>query len=365
MKFLIIHNQYSKQGGEEQVVAMQKKLLQERGHAVVEYRRHHGEVGRFKSFFTAIHNQEAINDIEKITAYHQPDVAIIHNLFPIISAAIIPTLKKANVKTLMTLHNYRLACPNGLFFTHGKVCEKCGNSPLGTLNCVKYRCQGSFAGSVAWGARGSLSRKYFNQIDHFMALSQFQIDKITEYCNLSAERFSVVPNCIDIDSMPASTEEKSNYIGFVGRLSEEKGVNLLFKVARMLPDIRFRVAGEKADNFSIDHIPSNMELVGFLNREQLADFYTAADKIIITSSCYEGFPLTAIEAMYYGATVVVPNWAAFSEIPSNCALHYTPNSAEELVKHITSIVDLGDSPRNHVLQNHNSDIYYQNLINCI
>ena len=122
MKFLIIHNRYSRPGGEEGVVALQRQLLESRGHTVLLYERSYDEIrtwrfGRLTSLFSALYNRRSVLDIREIVRREQPDAAIVHNLFPVISPAILPELRKARVRVLMTLHNYRLVCPTGLFHT--------------------------------------------------------------------------------------------------------------------------------------------------------------------------------------------------------------------------------------------------------
>lgn len=365
MKFLIIHNQYSRRGGEEAVVELQSRLLSRHGHDVVMYSRVHGEVGRFRSFFSAIRNGRVVSEIRRVIEREKPDVAIVHNLFPVISAAILPVLSGAGVRVIMTLHNYRLVCPNGLFYTHGEVCERCGTSALGMMNCALRRCEGSLAGSVAWTVRSLCARRYFRAVDRFMALSGFQVDKITKYSTLERSRFEIIPNCVDVATMPDSVCERGEFVGFVGRLSREKGVGLLLEVARLLPEVRFRVAGERAGNVAMEYLPENVELVGFLSREELADFYSAARYVILTSSCYETFPLTVLEAMYYRSTVVVPSWAALPEIVGDSGVLYEPNNAQALAAAIKSGADLGQAARRRVMDNYSSEQYYNRIMRCM
>lgn len=362
MKFLLIHNQYSNPGGEESVVNLQRQLLIAAGHSVVEYIRKHGEVGRLQSFFTALYSPRAVREIRALIQRENPDVALVHNLFPVISAAILPVLKKAGVRIVMTLHNYRLVCPNGLFYTHGKACERCGTSLFGVANCAFYRCQGSLSGSVAWSVRGAWSRRYFTNVDKFMALSDFQRDKILQYSRYQPSKFEIVPNCIDTDSMPQSRCPRLDYVGFVGRLSAEKGVALLFETARLLPQTAFKVAGASAAGFTMTDIPPNIELLGRLDKQQLADFYSGARCVILTSSCYEGFPLTVIEAMYYRATVIVPNWAALPQVVGSTGVLYTPNSASDLAAKIQENNDLGQVAHDRVVDKFSATKYAVSLV---
>lgn len=338
MKFLIIHNKYARAGGEEGVVQSQVDILRGAGHEVVLYERSHSETqswrvmgilaGRVLSGFAALVNPQAVRELRALVRAERPQVAIVHNLFPVISAAILPMLKAEGVRVMMTLHNFRLVCPNGLFYTHGAICERCAQGALREWNCALRRCQGGVAESVAFAMRGFFSRMmgyYSKNVDLFLSLSDFQKSKLVA-AGLPADRFMTMPNCTGGAGMavPCRDIQRGDYVAFVGRLSPEKGVDLLFEVADMMPDVQFRVAGGVAPSVDISTRPSNVELVGFLNKQELADFYAGASCVVLTSRCWDTFPLSVIDAMYYGRAVVAPRLAALPEILDNgrCGVLY-------------------------------------------
>lgn len=374
MKFIIIHNRYSHTGGEENVVQLQRHVLEQNGHKVVLYERDYNEIkgwrgGRVAGSFSALRNGRSVKELRALVRAEKPDVAIVHNLFPVISAAVLPMLKQEGLAVMMTLHNYRLVCPNGLFFTHSQICERCATSPLRKWNCLLRNCMGSMAGSAAFALRGYFSTNlmgYFDSVDTFLALSDFQMQKLKGY-GFAERRFEVVPNAIDPSMMPSSDVEQGDYIAFVGRLSAEKGVDLLLETARRMPHLTFKVAGQKA--IEMDDLPSNMELVGFLDKQQLADFYAGARMVILTSRCYDNFPLSVIEAMYYRRAVVVPRLAAMSEIidHNRCGLLFS--TQDQLIENIDKIFadtalreELALNGHRRVMECYNTQIYYNNII---
>jgi len=373
VKFLIIHNRYSRAGGEENVVRMQTDILTRHGHQVQLYERSYDEtltwrMGRAKSFFTSLRNRQAVREIDKLTDGFKPDVAIVHNLYPVISPAILPVLHRKGIRVLMTVHNYRLACPTGLFFTHGGGCERCGLSSLREMNCALRKCEGSVLGSIAYAFRSYWARakKYYTgNVDRYLALSEFQRNKLIAY-DLPSEKFRIVPNCLDTSSMPESDTPQEDYIGYVGRLSPEKGIGLLFETARKLPHLKFKVAGEAADRIDITNVPPNIELTGQLAKEQLADFYTAAKFMIVTSVWYEPFGLTVLEAMYYRQAVIVPDIGAPAEIIGQGGLVYKAADADSLAQAITLLdgnalmrEDMGLRGRARVEAVYNPERYYE------
>ncbi|MDD4684310.1 MAG: glycosyltransferase family 4 protein [Bacteroidales bacterium] len=320
MNILIIHNIYSSKGGEEGVVELQEKLLRSKGHNVLLYTREYSEMkkwllGRFGGLFTSIHNPKSHRDLKKIISSFKPDIAILHNLFPIISPSIIPLLNKNKIPTWQIVHNYRLLCPIGIFYTKGEICQEC----LGfgrEWNCLKNNCTGSYFASLSLAIRGLFTRKlkYYNKVDYFYTLSLFQKKKLIDN-GFAVDKIRNLPNTF----MPKQKVEEVNleekeYIGFVGRLTKEKGLFDFIEIARQMPEYSFRVAGERTKESENLDFPSNIKFEGFLNQKQMAEFYKKTKLILFLSRWYEGFPLVLLEAMYNYTPIIVNNLSVMAEV---------------------------------------------------
>ena len=70
-------------------------------------------------------NKEAKNRLEEVIKQEKPDIAHLHNIFSHFSPSIIYTLKKHNIPIVMTLHDYKMFCPNYKFFSQEKLCFDC------------------------------------------------------------------------------------------------------------------------------------------------------------------------------------------------------------------------------------------------
>jgi glycosyltransferase involved in cell wall biosynthesis len=331
MNTLIIHNEYSIRGGEESVVAFQKQLLEAHGHKVILYTRKYEEMkkwlfGKYWGTFTAIFNPKSRRDLKKIIEKEKPDVALLHNLFPIISPSIIPFFKRKNIRVLQIVHNYRLLCPTGLFYHNGEICEKC-TGKWREWNCVKNRCNGGLLGSFSFFLRAFFTRKfgYYNDVDLFLALTNFQKNKLVAN-GFDADKIKVLPNSYQPNNkMKRSQSEveasKSNYaIGFIGRLTFEKGFLDFIEMAQRMPQQQFIVAGDHSktmNSFPTVQIPPNITFLGLLSAEQLPEFYNTCKVVLFLSKLYEGFPMILLESMSNGVPVIVYNLAAMPEIIEN------------------------------------------------
>lgn len=376
MNILIIHNRYSTIGGEESVTSMQETLFSERGHNVYTYYRSHSEIkkgiyGKFLSFFTALCNPSAIKEVKHLIKEKSIDTVFIHNLYPIISPAILPTLHKCGVKILMFTHNYRLICPTGLFFRAGITCEKCGGC-LRELNAIRYMCEGSLLGSIAHAARNFSARilnLYKNNISFFVALTEFQRSKLIQY-GFDPKKIVVIPNITTFAPTEIITP-KNGKVLFVGRLSEEKGYDILFSAARKLPHIEFTVAGAYSTQTNLDNIPKNITLLGAVNKQTIIELYRTHSLIAITSRCYEAFPLTILEAAMNHCPVIAPRMGAMQSIIEDhkTGLLFAPYSPDDLAEKITLLLsnpDMASELESNNFHNcstlYSSDLYYESII---
>ncbi len=383
MRILIIHNRYSQLGGEEKVVETQARLLRETGNDVYEYIRDYHEMdnwifGKVQSLFSSLYSRKSISEIKEIIRSFNPETAIVHNLFPIISAAIIKELKINGIPVALTVHNYRLFCPTGLFFRRGKICTECAeknkNHNLREFNCLLNKCEGTLAGSFGFALRSWWSRqkKYFGYVDLFMSVSEFQKRNLIKY-GIREDRIIVIPNCTSQFEVPGTTiqckKNKQNYIAFVGRLSPEKGIDLLFEIASRLPRVHFKVAGKKAKGLKLTEIPNNIELLGHLQGDNLQNLYINATALLFTSKVWEAMPLSPLEAMSHGTAVIANRVSSIPEIIEDGVSGMIFEGAEEGANKILELIanpELRERFENNGIErirNYYSEIQYASSVN--
>ncbi len=143
-KVLLIHNYYQIPGGEDTVVANEKKLLEDNGHEVILYTRSNNEIksmGRLKKLmlpFMAIYNPRSSRDVKKIIQTEHIDIVHVHNTLNLISPSVYYAAVRCGVPVVQTVHNYRFICPNAMLYRGGEVCEDCVEKGLGCA--VRHGC---------------------------------------------------------------------------------------------------------------------------------------------------------------------------------------------------------------------------------
>lgn len=367
MRVLLVHNEYGKRSGEEAVVELMEGVFRDIGCEVSQLRMSTAGVrdslgGKVRAFVSGIYCPSGVRAMREALERFRPDVVNVHNLYPFISPAALRECRKAGVRVIMTVHNYRLACPTGLFMRDGGPCELClerGDE----WGCVRYNCEGSRLKSVAYAARNMvarLKRHYLDCVDIFACITEFQRRKLVE-AGVPEERTLVIPNaCGGIGANGADKANKANkankadiadraslgrYVGYVGRLSAEKGIDLILEAARRNPDIPFRLAGAVADEALVADLPANVELVGFVSGKALDDFYAGARFMVMASRWYEGFPMSILESGAHGRGVIGPRHGGFVEVISQgddarrIGELFTPGDAGELSAAVRGLWD--------------------------
>jgi len=100
-------------------------------------------------------------------------------------------------------------------------------------------------------------------------------------------------------------------IGYSGRISNEKNVAEVLRVAEALPEYRFAVVGEGPYRERIEAAaPENVTVRDFLPREELPHFYSAIDAFV-TASTADTLGLSTLEANACGTPVVAADVPPF------------------------------------------------------
>ncbi len=114
------------------------------------------------------------------------------------------------------------------------------------------------------------------------------------------------------DPGPVTEQARSGFL-FVGRLSEEKGVRVLLEAARLTNEQIFVLGDGPLDAELRQKAPANLVLLGRGNREAVHKAMAGAKAVVIPSICYEGFPLTMVEAFAAGTPVIASRIGALAE----------------------------------------------------
>ncbi len=343
-KVLVVHNAYQQHGGEDAVVNAECALLEAHGHQVVHYRRHNdelrerGTLDRLQMGIETVWSSRSLRELRGLIGKDRPDVAHFHNTFPLISPSAYYACTEAGVPVVQTLHNYRLWCPAAKFLRNGKICESCLGRSL-AWPAVVHRCyRDSRAATTAAAAMLSVHRalgSWQTGVDVYIALSEFMRSKFIEG-GLPAARIVVKPNFVTAGS--AAKVQLGDYALYVGRLSEEKGPQVLLAAWRNMQErIPLRIAGDGPLRDKLlaekrNGALSQVDLLGHCPSNVVRELMYGARFLVFPSLWYEPFGMTIIEAYACGLPVIAARLGSMVELvrDGEAGLHFEPGNVADL-----------------------------------
>jgi glycosyltransferase involved in cell wall biosynthesis len=338
---VVVHNYYQQAGGEDAVFQAETSLLTDHGHQIVPYTVHNDRIGRTAGLRTAartVWNPTTYRELRALFRRYQPAVAHFHNTFPLVSPSAYRAARAEGVPVVQTLHNFRLCCPNALFYRDGRPCEDCLTATIPWPGVVHACYRGSRAATGVVAAMLTAHRAlgtYKRDVDAFIALSRFARDKFVT-AGLPADRIVVKPNFLAPD--PGVGLHQEQFGLFVGRLSSEKGVATLLEAWRTLGGgALLRVVGQGPEEHLLTVDRPGVEWLGWQPREQVLDLMKRAAFLILPSECYENFPLTLVEAYATGLPVVASAIGSLGELVEDFGTgrHFRPGDAGDLAAVLT------------------------------
>jgi len=243
----------------------------------------------------------------------------VHNTVPLISPTVYYAAKAEGITVVQTLHNYRLFCPNALFFRNGHVCDDCMGKFVpfpGILHACYRESRAAMTVAVVMLSLHRVLRTYSRMVDMYIALTEFARHKFIEG-GIPAEKIMVKPNFLHSD--PSISERDREYALFVGRLSPEKGLRTLLKAWQQLKIIPLKLVGDgplmdETHWFVGTGKLECIEVLGSCNHEQVIALMKNARFLVFPSEWYETFGMTIIEAFACSTPVVTSRLGAMIEI---------------------------------------------------
>jgi len=401
MKILLVNKFHFIKGGSERYYFDLAENLKQHGHEVIFFSMQHEKnmpcaqekyftdfvltekktfnLAGVKSVLKLWWNFDASKKINQLIQDEKPDLVHLHNISHQISPSILKVIKKYKLPVVMTLHDYKLVCPNGKMFTHGKVCEKCQGQKY--FNCFKNKCvKNSYLASLATWLEMTLHHKilkiYEKNIDLLIAPSEFLKNKMIAW-GMPKEKVVHLPYFINTNFASTTTEtKKENYVLFLGRLSEEKGIGVLIEAMQELPNIQLKVIGpgleeQKIKTYLTAHNIKNIELLGYKTGKDLYKIISQSQCLIIPSIWYEVTGLVILEAYLNNTPVIGSDIGGIPEVVKDKETGYLfqTNNSQELTEKIKLIFKnyenqeiMAANGRKLIAENHDPEKHYQELL---
>lgn len=267
----------------------------------------------------------------------KPDVVHLNNVHSYLSPLIGEIASERGIRVVWTLHDYKLLCPSySCRRPDGEICEECLHGPL---QVIRHKCM---KGSAVQSLIADIEARCWNRkrlekmTNTFIAPSFFMRNKMLEggFSHLKVKTLHNFIDPLKAGRLAAAVKDRrEDYFCYIGRLSEEKGVETMLKAASEA-DVKLKIAG---DGPLMPQLTSRyasypgIEFLGHLDAEGVMELLSNARAAIVPSEWYENNPLSVIEALCSGTPVIGANIGGIPELISDAdGILFSPGNAEEL-----------------------------------
>ncbi|PIZ96006.1 MAG: hypothetical protein COX80_02625 [Candidatus Magasanikbacteria bacterium CG_4_10_14_0_2_um_filter_33_14] len=389
MKILLVNKYWYIRGGSERVVFATKEILEKNGHEVVVFGMKNDKnivendyfiddidykkISAWKKFilgFKIIYNKDAKKKFASLVEDFKPEVIHFHNIYHQLSFSLFDVVKNKKIPSVLTLHDYKMISPNYNLFHHGKLDESsCGRN---YYKCLLKNCMENFVESflVTCEAYFRKWKKWNDVVSVYISPSIFLKNKFLSvgFQNL----IEVIPNPL-VDLKSEVDLSVGQYVLYMGRLSEEKGVTLFLDFAKKLPHINFKMVGEgplgkfleksiKQENIK------NIELLGHQTGDVLDNIIKKSKFLVMPSQWFENYALSVLEAHVLGKVVLASDLGGLSEMmPKEMLVNHgdinlwVEKITEWFNKNEKELIKIEKGLCDKVREENNIDSYYQHL----
>ncbi|MFI6014525.1 glycosyltransferase family 4 protein [Streptomyces sp. NPDC051243] len=328
MHVLVVHNRYAsaQPSGENKVVDQEVALLRGAGHRVEVFERRSDDIaarsllGKVAVPLLVPWNPAVRAELAARLRTERPDVVHVHNVFPLLSPAVLAACADAGVPAVATLHNYTQICPPGTLQRDGRPCTECVGSAT-PLPAVGHGCyRNSRLATVPLAVSLSVNRRrWWSGVERFFCISAAQRDVLVR-AGMPAERLAVKHNFVpDPDDRRSGVGE---HLLCLGRLAEAKGVRLLMAAWDEIAasggvGVPLVIAGAgplEREVIAWAAGRDDVRYVGLLGPAECRKVIAQSVAVVAPSTWLEAFGLVVVEAMAAGVPVVAAGHGAFVEL---------------------------------------------------
>ncbi|MGW4777681.1 glycosyltransferase [Streptomyces filamentosus] len=360
MHVLVVHNRYSsaQPSGENRVVDEELALLRAAGHRAELFERRSDDIaarslpGKVAVPLLVPWNPAVRTELAARLRADRPDVVHVHNVFPLLSPAVLAACADADVPVVATLHNYTQVCPPGTLHRAGGPCSACVGKAV-PLPAVRHGCyRDSRLATVPLAVNLAVNRRrWWTGVERFLCISAAQREVLVR-SGMPAGRLVVKHNFVPDPGVRRTGP--GEHLLFLGRLAESKGVRLLMEAWDALAadggvgvplvlagagPLEREVAAWAAGRDDVHH-------AGLYDPEQCRAAVARSVAVVAPSLARETFGLVVAEAMAAGVPAVAAGHGGFTELVEDgvTGLLHRPGDAGSLadaLRRITARPDPG------------------------
>ena len=340
MKIAVLHSFYSNMqpSGENNVVLDQVEALKSAGHEVLLISKSTDDQERNKlNPLTAAVRVATGRDSFPTASLKKfkPDIVHIHNLFPNIGTS---WLKSWDGPVVVTVHNYRAVCSNGMLYRDSEICTRC---PTGSnIQAVRHSCyRGSALATIPLAvSRSQYQNDVLNRADAVVMVSEGAENLLQQFVKVGLRSIQIPNFGAGQSSAPLDAELRiPNGWLALGRKSAEKG--FLELVGSWPVGHKLTVIGDGPQDALIKQVAKGKDIsvLPGLIRDRVHEMLPHFTGLVLPSRWFEVAPQVVVEAMRVGLPVVANSANVTAALVRNNGVGESYSNGDELTQALTHV----------------------------
>ena len=296
------------------------------------------------NLFDSYIKRSLVNVLKEI----KPDIIHLQDMH--LLPATILAAKELNIKTVMTVRDYRFVCNLPTCLKHGNLIFFCSKKQY--LKCLlqtaKKQLGFSFLGFLLYPFivnRPKTYRKSLANIDNIVANSKFTQNILTK-AGFNSRSIPVIYNLAPKWSFNMPTNKETVTLLALGRLEEYKGFPILVNAMKLIKNnLHLFIAGKGPQGKYLkrlvikNNLKNKVTFKGAVNYKKVYDLYLSSDIVILPSIWPEPLSRVILEAFTIGRPLIATNSGGTSEyVINNKTGSLLPiNNAEAMAKSISKL----------------------------
>ena len=248
------------------------------------------------------------------------DIAYLLNIYNYMSPSIIHTFRQKGIPVVMRLGDYNLLCPSYLFLRNARPCTLCLKGAY--LNGVRHRCVKESLPATALRVLSMYVHKWlrlYGLVDAFVVPCIFMRQQLIDG-GFPSDRIHVLRSPAVSEAAPDGAQERRHILYF-GRLSAEKGLDMLMHAYQQLGDAPGLILAGRSYDGEQERLealvaPENrgrIRFAGFQKDRELAGLIGGALFTVVPSRWYDNAPLSVYESFLHATPVIAADIGGIPE----------------------------------------------------
>ncbi|MDD7681148.1 MAG: glycosyltransferase family 4 protein [Stecheria intestinalis] len=311
---------------------------------------------RVNAVIQGIYNKYAEQQFRTLLKEHDKTKTIIHihTYTKGLSSAVFKVANEENYKTVVTIHDYFLICPNGGLYNY-KTHRICELKPMSAA-CICSNCDSrTYAHKLFRVMRQKEQNKNvwgFKNLN-FIFISEFEKRQFLKRKNVSSHTY-FLENPINFVNRYKVDCSRNNVYLYTGRLTDDKGIRI-FCEGVTKTGVKGIVVGKGPLLDELQDKYPNITFTGWVDKKDMKQYLDQTRCFVFPSTYYEASPLTPLEIMACGIPCVISDKNTSSELIQNGinGFLYDGYSSDELAKVINET-----KFNNNLISAMSDNIYY-------